>query len=171
MGELPSVLVKFSVAFADRCLRSPFPAQAVTFTPCPAVLLPPSCCSFLQGYPAVSHGALATDRFVFLHVLSSSEQDMASAPSRVVPSSHPSFSPPVPNLRHVPYQANDGGQPGTSGKAGAAADALSTVTVPRQGLELKKNIYHPYICYICVLHCVYSPQVFWQNKVNCKNIC
>lgn len=91
LGELPSVLVKFSVVFADRYLRSLFPAQAVTFTPCPAVLLPPSCYSFL--HLAVSHGALATDCFVFLRDLSSAEQDMASPPSQVVPSFHPSLCP------------------------------------------------------------------------------
>lgn len=93
LGELPSVLVKFSVSFADRCLHSLFPAQAVTFTPCPTVLLPPSCYSFLQGHPAISHGALATDCFVFLRDLSSAEQDTASSPSRLVPSFHPSFCP------------------------------------------------------------------------------
>lgn len=139
------------MAFADCCLCSPVPTQAVTFTPCPSVLLPPCCSSFLQGYPAVSCGALATDRFVFPHGLSS-EQDTASVPPRVVPA-----STPIPKLSHLPYQDDDSGGPGTSGEAGDPRDALNTVTVPR--LKLKKHVYHPCMCYICVLHCVYSPQI------------
>lgn len=75
--------------------------------------------------------------------------------------------PPAPNLRQVLDQEDDSSGPGTFGKAGTPIDALSPVTVPRQGLE-RKNIYHPYVC---VLHCLYSPQVCWQSKFNSKNTC